>query len=158
MNKPMRPLEMAVNRSDGTWYAGVFVEVPNDTPDDKLLEVATKLVSSHPTLYDVAVVNIWIYNSMEDERPENESDSEAIMRLSSVVDDSPIIKLIIALLDDEHGITSEAFDFLREFVLTTLLNNRNGLSHADSARIKSIFLQVDGVEGRMYLPQGVDHA
>jgi len=66
----MRPLEMAVCKGDGTWYDGVMIEIPADTPEDKVEEVAVAIVAAHPCLHEEHVAKIWVYNSMEDDCPE----------------------------------------------------------------------------------------
>jgi len=66
----MRPLEMGVCKSDGTWYDGVMIEIPDNTPDDKVAEVAAERTLAHPYLYDEEVAHVFLYNRMEDLRPE----------------------------------------------------------------------------------------
>ncbi len=67
-----RPIEMGVALSNGNWYAGVMIDVPADTPKDKLQEVGSEIVLKSPALHEEEVAFIWVYNSMDDKCPEVE--------------------------------------------------------------------------------------
>lgn len=64
----MRPIEMGVCKSDGTWYE-VFIEIPDDTPDEAVEAVAQK-TALVGLADDMDVARIFVYNTMEDSRPE----------------------------------------------------------------------------------------
>lgn len=66
----MRPLEMGICKGDGTWYDSVFIEIPDNTPDDKVADVAAEITLDHPCLFEEDVAHVFVYNSMEDSRPE----------------------------------------------------------------------------------------
>ena len=67
---PWRPLEVAICKGDRTWYAGVFIEIPDDTPEDKIQEVASEITLAHPCFQGEDIAHVWVYNSMDDKRPE----------------------------------------------------------------------------------------
>jgi hypothetical protein len=70
-----RPLEMAVARTDGSWYAGVIIDIPDDTPEEKIEEVAREITLKEEYLRVdggiATVAHIWVYNSLEDSRPDS---------------------------------------------------------------------------------------
>lgn len=66
----MRPLEVAICKGDGTWYDGVYIEIPDDTPADQVEQVASEITLAHPCCFEEDIAHVWVYNSMEDERPE----------------------------------------------------------------------------------------
>lgn len=66
----MRPLEVAVCLGNYTWY-GVMIEIPDNTPEDQIKRVASEIALAHPCCRDADIVaHVWVYNSMEDSRPE----------------------------------------------------------------------------------------
>jgi len=66
----MRPIEVGVCKSNGTWYDAVFVEIPDDTPDENVEAVAREVTLAHPLLAGEDVAHVFVYNYMEDSRPE----------------------------------------------------------------------------------------
>jgi len=62
--------------------------------------------------------------------------------------DSSLVKLAIAILDDPHGITTEAWEALVE-VLELQYSPR-----PPPLLIQKLLGAIDGREGRVYLPEG----
>jgi hypothetical protein len=68
---------MGVCLQGGQWNTE-FVEIPADTPDDQVEAVARLAVLKIAESWqDTCLVGSWLYNSMDDECPEVESDPEA---------------------------------------------------------------------------------
>jgi hypothetical protein len=67
MDKPTRPIEMGIAFASGRWTTEV-VDIPADTPEDKILEVA------QATIRNIEMVGAWVYNSMDDDCPEVETE------------------------------------------------------------------------------------
>lgn len=65
-----RPLEMGICKGDGTWYADVFIDIPDDTPDEKIEAVAQEITLKHPCCFGEDIAHVFVYNTMEDSRPE----------------------------------------------------------------------------------------
>jgi len=71
----MRPLEVAVCKGDYTWYDGVYIEIPDDTPEDQVEKVASEITLAHPCCQGEEIAHVWVYNSMEDARTEKNLES-----------------------------------------------------------------------------------
>jgi len=65
----------------------------------------------------------------------------------SSVDNSPLVKFVELILDDENGIKDTAFDALLEF-LTVYYGTR-----PLPARLQKILEAVEGAEGRVYIDE-----
>lgn len=65
---------------------------------------------------------------------------------SNLTDDSPLVKLAVAILDDPHGITTEAWEALIETIKQQYGTRLPPL-------LRKIIRAVDGCEDRVYLPE-----
>jgi len=64
--------------------------------------------------------------------------------------DSSLVKLAVAVLDDPHGITTEAWD-----IFTEAFKQQYG-SRCPPAKVQKIMGAINGSDGRVYLPEGWD--
>ncbi len=65
-----RQVEMAVCFDNGTWQACQFVDIPADTPDEKVEDVARQALLAN---IEGDVAGCWLYNSQDDEADEDDT-------------------------------------------------------------------------------------
>ena len=63
-------------------------------------------------------------------------------------DNSPLVKLAVAILDDQHGITTEAWE-----ALTEVFKQQYG-TRPPPPLVQKLMGAIDGCDGRVYLPEG----
>lgn len=63
-------------------------------------------------------------------------------------DNSPLVNLAVAILDDPHGITTEAWE-----ALTEVFKQQYG-SRSPPPLVQKLIGAIDGCDGRVYLPEG----
>jgi hypothetical protein len=63
-------------------------------------------------------------------------------------DDCPLVKLAVAILDDKHGITTDAWEALVE-----VFKQRYG-TRPPPQKVQQIMASIDGCDDRVYLPEG----
>jgi len=63
--KKTRSLEVAIALADYTWYDGVYIEIPADTPKNQIETVAREVTLAHPALMGENVSHVWVYNLLE---------------------------------------------------------------------------------------------
>jgi len=68
----LRPIEMGIAKENGTWQTTI-VEIPADTADAEICQVATDVLLRSSCVH---ISGVWVYNSMDDECPEIEDETE----------------------------------------------------------------------------------